>query len=135
MYPEVFCNGEWVEKSQLNAYLSNPENPRQVIEEQERQKREPERERQQQYRDKKKRAESDSEKIKAYMQKFHQEFPGQWSEDFARQQVQRAHNALESDRQHQKYLKDQEEWLRERRKSPSETRSNRRRIESNAKSN
>jgi hypothetical protein len=51
--------------------------------------------------------------IRAYLKKYHQEFPGIWTAEFTQKMLERADNAYDYDLQYEKYRKDQEEWLKQ----------------------
>jgi hypothetical protein len=115
MCPEVCYHGEWVDEAWLNAYLSNPENQQKIKEEQEAVKKQQQREREQERRNNKKKSESDKQKAAEYFHKYRQEFGPDVviSDEYAQMLWRRAYNAVEDDRQHQEYLKQQEQWVRE----------------------
>jgi hypothetical protein len=96
---EVLFHGEYVDKDLLNRWLQNPENQRKV-EELEAQAEEQEQRKQLQ---KQKRAETQlrEKKVQEYLQKYHQESPGEWSDEFAKRQWQRAYNEYDYDLQHE----------------------------------
>ena len=113
MCPQVLYNGEWVDKNYLKSYLdkqaNDPEYQRKLKEEEE------ERKKQKRQEQKQKRIETQSkeEKIHAYIQKYRQEFPGEWSDEMTQKMLERANNAYNYHLQYEKDRKDQEEWLKQ----------------------
>jgi hypothetical protein len=47
------------------------------------------------------------------MQKYHEEFPGEWSAEMTQKMLERAYNEYNYDLQYEKDRKDQEEWLKQ----------------------
>ena len=80
--PEVLYNGEWIDKNYLKLCLDKQAKDPEYQRQEEERKKQQKREQQQQYRSNKKISESREEKIPAYIQKYHQEFPGEWSAEF-----------------------------------------------------
>jgi hypothetical protein len=113
MCPEVYFQGEWFDKNTLDMLLQKPEIKRQLEEQKIQQRREQERERQAQYCKNKKLSEWKQERIQANMQKYHEEYPGEWSDLMTQKMVERAHNAVEADLQREESNKRQEEWLKQ----------------------
>jgi hypothetical protein len=115
MTEEVLFRGEWVDKSLVNLWLSNPENQRILEEEQEAVKKQHAREREQERRHKKKKAESDKEKAAEYFHKYRQEIGPDVtiSDEYAQMLWRRAYNAVEYDRRYEEERKQQEEWHRQ----------------------
>jgi hypothetical protein len=52
---------------------------------------------------------SRNKKIEEYMRQFHEEFPGEWSDEFARLQWQRAYNAYYTDLKKEEFNRQHEE--------------------------
>ena len=113
MCPDVLYNGELVHKNYLQWYLDKQANDPEYQRKEEERKKQQKREQQQQYRINKKISESREEKIRAYLRKYHQEFPGEWTAEFTQKMLERANNEFEADRQREEFNKRQEAWLKQ----------------------